>query len=209
MANYSFTFKDDALEHHGIEGQKWGVRNGPPYPLDSGDHSKAELRAMRKDQKKNYKELRENRNGLVSVASGQRIQEKLTALKNQVPEIEEMRKINRTLEDLPRSKEGQKKLTELAKRDYQKAYQRSPDGRPDWERWLDTYLNEPDVYWSVLADDPNIKKMWSAWDNMMEQLRGVYQQSASEILGKYADKKVNGRRAADILAKSMEYYFLD
>lgn len=22
------------LSHHGIEGQKWGVRNGPPYPLD-------------------------------------------------------------------------------------------------------------------------------------------------------------------------------
>lgn len=22
------------LYHHGIKGQKWGVRNGPPYPLD-------------------------------------------------------------------------------------------------------------------------------------------------------------------------------
>lgn len=22
------------LFHHGIKGQKWGVRNGPPYPLD-------------------------------------------------------------------------------------------------------------------------------------------------------------------------------
>ncbi|MCI8993386.1 MAG: hypothetical protein HFG80_11810 [Eubacterium sp.] len=27
------------LYHHGIKGQKWGVRNGPPYPLDkSGKH---------------------------------------------------------------------------------------------------------------------------------------------------------------------------
>ena len=25
------------LSHHGIEGQKWGVRNGPPYPLHSPD----------------------------------------------------------------------------------------------------------------------------------------------------------------------------
>lgn len=23
------------LEHHGVDGQKWGVQNGPPYPLDS------------------------------------------------------------------------------------------------------------------------------------------------------------------------------
>lgn len=25
---------EEILEHHGIDGQKWGVRNGPPYPLD-------------------------------------------------------------------------------------------------------------------------------------------------------------------------------
>ena len=25
---------DDVLEHHGIEGQKWGIKHGPPYPLD-------------------------------------------------------------------------------------------------------------------------------------------------------------------------------
>ena len=26
---------EDHLEHHGIKGQKWGVQNGPPYPLNS------------------------------------------------------------------------------------------------------------------------------------------------------------------------------
>lgn len=25
---------EDVICHHGIKGQKWGVRNGPPYPLD-------------------------------------------------------------------------------------------------------------------------------------------------------------------------------
>ena len=33
------------LIHHGIDGQKWGVRNGPPYPLDYEDHSAAEKKA--------------------------------------------------------------------------------------------------------------------------------------------------------------------
>lgn len=28
------------MEHHGIKGQKWGVRNGPPYPLNSSKKSK-------------------------------------------------------------------------------------------------------------------------------------------------------------------------
>lgn len=30
----------DELYHHGIKGQKWGVQNGPPYPLDQKTHNK-------------------------------------------------------------------------------------------------------------------------------------------------------------------------
>lgn len=33
------------LAHHGILGQKWGKRNGPPYPLDTSDHSASEKKA--------------------------------------------------------------------------------------------------------------------------------------------------------------------
>ena len=33
------------LCHHGIKGQKHGVRNGPPYPLQPGDHSASEKKA--------------------------------------------------------------------------------------------------------------------------------------------------------------------
>lgn len=29
----------NVIEHHGIKGQKWGVRNGPPYPLDKNEKS--------------------------------------------------------------------------------------------------------------------------------------------------------------------------
>lgn len=40
---------DDYLAHHGILGQKYGVRNGPPYPLDAKAHSAAERKAGWKD----------------------------------------------------------------------------------------------------------------------------------------------------------------
>ena len=36
---------DEALYHHGIRGQEWGKRNGPPYPLGAGDHSAREKKA--------------------------------------------------------------------------------------------------------------------------------------------------------------------
>lgn len=34
------------ISHHGILGQKWGKRNGPPYPLGGGDYTAAEKRAI-------------------------------------------------------------------------------------------------------------------------------------------------------------------
>ena len=40
MSDYTY------LMHHGIKGQKWGVENGPPYPLTpSKDYSAAEKKA--------------------------------------------------------------------------------------------------------------------------------------------------------------------
>ena len=34
----------EILEHHGIDGQKWGVRNGPPYPLERGKGKRASVK---------------------------------------------------------------------------------------------------------------------------------------------------------------------
>lgn len=33
------------IAHHGILGQRWGKRNGPPYPLGASDHSASEKKA--------------------------------------------------------------------------------------------------------------------------------------------------------------------
>lgn len=47
---------ENYLEHHGILGQKWGKKNGPPYPLNESDHSAAEKRmAELQDKANRYK----------------------------------------------------------------------------------------------------------------------------------------------------------
>ena len=85
MEYYAIHLSGDPLSHHGIAGQKWGVRNGPPYPLQYGDHSKRELREMRKKarqaaRKKNVKkaeaEREANKQLIESETNPERVQRK-------------------------------------------------------------------------------------------------------------------------------------
>lgn len=42
------------LAHHGIRGQRWGTRNGPPYPLKGGDYTRTEWKALKEARKAKY-----------------------------------------------------------------------------------------------------------------------------------------------------------
>lgn len=45
------TISSDELYHHGIKGQKHGIRNGPPYPLNRSDYSAKEKRYAKQNLK--------------------------------------------------------------------------------------------------------------------------------------------------------------
>jgi len=49
------------LVHHGIQGQKWGERNGPPYPLDYEAHSSREKRENSRVKLVNYDKAKSNK----------------------------------------------------------------------------------------------------------------------------------------------------
>lgn len=56
------------IYHHGIQGQKWGKRNGPPYPLKPGAKSAAETKG---------KKAKAEQGGLISYIKRKRKQKKL------------------------------------------------------------------------------------------------------------------------------------
>lgn len=45
LVTYEDGYSTSELYHHGILGQRWGRKNGPPYPLDASDHSASEKKA--------------------------------------------------------------------------------------------------------------------------------------------------------------------
>ena len=61
------------LEHHGIKGQKWGDRNGPPYPLKPSAHSAAEKKQMGNSKSKKVKGFDRDGNDMDRLAARESI----------------------------------------------------------------------------------------------------------------------------------------
>lgn len=75
---------DYELRHHGVQGQKWGVQNGPPYPLDSSVSTGSKLKQV-KDRVKRAKK-------------GAKYEQKIDRLSNKEPNEKRVQKIKSFVE---------------------------------------------------------------------------------------------------------------
>lgn len=202
MANYSFTFKGDSLSHHGIEGQRWGVRNGPPYPLKDGDHSAAEKRAMGKE---NYKYL----NKRFHKDKKPRYAIKEEDIKGNIPDnVKDLMEKNRQkITSLFPDAFGPDKLYD----DYMKSKEYFERAKSDVDRIYSTYSNAKDkTYWLRLFyyDDlgqnyfdeylDNNETLYKQSENLRlkaedaeKKMEAIYMDIANASLGKYANKNIS------------------
>lgn len=80
MKNYNIIFSEP-LQHHGIKGQKWGKRNGPPYPLDYDSHSAKQKKENPKGKLDNYKNNNSKKKKFSNKNIGMTVKEKNTKTK--------------------------------------------------------------------------------------------------------------------------------
>ena len=69
MNDLNFTTQSSFL-HHGIQGQKWGVQNGPPYPLDRATAKEVKKQAKR-DLNNTEAVKKMNKGSMIGAAVGQ------------------------------------------------------------------------------------------------------------------------------------------
>lgn len=96
--------KDEFLAHHGVKGQSWGDRNGPPYPLSrlgSGTMEKIRKRRKLKLQKENEKIRKRNaalRKRNAEIEENRRLKERQRELKEETRKLKK-NKVEKKVEE--------------------------------------------------------------------------------------------------------------
>lgn len=107
------------LQHHGIKGQKWGVENGPPYPLDRQKHNKvlSSVGSALKKRSEHKQEVKAAKKAAKAQKKEQRRQEreeKRATQKNRSKSVKNMtdQQLNSNIERLRKEKEYKQLLEE-------------------------------------------------------------------------------------------------
>lgn len=153
---------NDYLSHHGIKGQKWGVENGPPYPLGSDISTGHSLRQIRKFQKMNAKwaknasdeEIKDNLDKIVTKEQIKILQQK----------YDKFKQLKNKLDEFHNSKE------------YKKAYNDAYNATFNWLK-----ENDPDYLNDIIKKNNGSTKKLDAYHDFDTIMDGFWDESVSKF----------------------------
>lgn len=159
------------LKHHGILGQKWHKRNGPPYPLDAADHSSSEKDAGykkslngghneemydRDSKKAEKKEAKEHSKAVKKKAKEyqkemNKLQEKEASYTNRAYEISKNyeRINNKKLKDNTKRAEKWIKESKILEAKYDDIVKENNKNRKEIDSLINKMLNDSDVVYKT------------------------------------------------------------
>lgn len=213
------------LQHHGILGQKWGRKNGPPYPLDAGDHSAAERKAgyqksIKKAAKAGLKSAVAGPYGDVAVKAQKKAQEKVRA-KQEKQMNDRIDYINKHYADTPMTRDAMIKDVKKQFADSQNLSKNRPSKKEAGKHIVD--LNEKrmhdnetlryytkDISDSDLLTKTNINEL--EFKNSAKQYLQDSGLLAMKVSDKTADKAINqyykyGQKVLKNERKKLKKYF--
>lgn len=111
MEIYKGSLGGQYLVHHGIQGQKWGDRNGPPYPLDYSAYSKEEKK-LNKYKEKHEKKIDKRYDKKIN-KSEKKIEKysgKIEKAKEKNKDVEKLERLQNKYEYIKRNSEYKKDI---------------------------------------------------------------------------------------------------
>ena len=117
MSEYYIGFTSDhdprsVAKHHGILGQKWGQKNGPPYPLDASDHSASEKKAGWRKSLENARNVLASKSGNEALDAMRQMIKKNKFAQDAIKDPKTYFDVSSLAEDQPWYKEAIKPLKE-------------------------------------------------------------------------------------------------
>lgn len=193
------------LIHHGIKNQKWGDRNGPPYPLSASDHSAAEKAAGTKGWSKEakrvskslYKEVKKSRSFSQPY---RRSEEFKTKAKNAIIESKVITE-NDKKNLISKREKIQKALQNNTKSDYFSSDQAQKDSAKAYNDTLEWFKkNDPTYLKEIVKSNDNSYDNLDHFHDFRKTFEGFEDEALTkgeEIWNRNHDNKASEKEYAD------------
>lgn len=213
---------DDYLEHFGILGQKWGKKNGPPYPLNPAtDYSKAERNA----QKKAFKDLKKSHKNYPGqpLRTSDEFKQKAEKYASSLINSDDLKELKRLKEDMTKKSnfddyfDTSKLFEEANRKAYEDTHKWFEDNNPEYLKdiykdngkdvdltifhdFRKTYEGYQDYYWNIYEKKWNqspegkeAKKKEKEWEKAFHTYHNKCEDVSKSLLGEYGNKKLRDR----------------